>query len=40
MVTTGKMHSGSPYQYNMNNKKRAIFDRDGLTSDEEEVDDL
>jgi hypothetical protein len=29
-----------PYQYNMNNNKRAIADREGLESDEEEVEDL
>jgi hypothetical protein len=31
---------GRPYQYKMNNKKRAIADREGLVSDEEEVEDL
>jgi hypothetical protein len=40
METTGKSRSGAPYQYNMNNKKRAIADREGLVSDEEEVEDL
>jgi hypothetical protein len=40
METTGKMRSGVPYQYNMNNKKRAIVDKEGLVSDEEEVEDL
>jgi hypothetical protein len=40
METTGKMRSGVPYQYKMNNKKRAIADREGLESDEEEVEDL
>jgi hypothetical protein len=40
MLTTGKMRSGVPYQYKMNNKKRAITDREGLASDEEEVEDL
>jgi hypothetical protein len=34
------MHSGVPYQYKMNNKKRAITDREGLESDEEEVEDI
>jgi hypothetical protein len=34
------MCSGVPYQYKMNNKKRSIVDREGLTSDEEEVEDL
>ena len=40
METTGKMRSGVPYQYKMNNKKRAIEEREGLASDEEEVEDL
>jgi hypothetical protein len=40
METVGKKHNGLPYQYNMNNKKRAIVDREGLASDEEEVEDL
>jgi hypothetical protein len=34
------MHSEIPYQYKMNNKKRAIIDKEGLASDEEEVEDL
>jgi hypothetical protein len=40
MAKDGKMHSGVPYQYKMNNKKRAIADREGLASDEEELEDL
>jgi hypothetical protein len=40
METTGNTHSGVPYQYKMNNKKRSIADREGLASDEEEVEDL
>ena len=40
MEKYGKMRSGVPYQYKMNNKKRAINDREGLESDEEEVEDL
>jgi hypothetical protein len=40
METTGRMLSGVPYQYNMNTKKRSIATREGLTSDEEEVEDL
>jgi hypothetical protein len=40
METTGKTCNGAPHQYNMNNKKRAIVDRDGLKSDEEEVEVL
>jgi hypothetical protein len=40
METTRKMHNGAPYQYKLNNKKRAIAEREGLESDEEAVDDL
>jgi hypothetical protein len=40
MEKYGKTRSGVPYQYNMNNKKRAIADREGLASDEEEVEDI
>jgi hypothetical protein len=40
METTGRTCSGVPYQYKMNNKKRAIAAREGLASDEEEVEDL
>jgi hypothetical protein len=40
METTGKMRSGVPYQYKMNNKKRTIANREVLESDEEEVEDL
>jgi hypothetical protein len=40
METVVKTCSGEPYQYNMNNKKRSIVDREGLASDEEEVEDL
>jgi hypothetical protein len=40
METDGKTHSGAPYQYKMNNKKRAIADREGLESNKEEVEDL
>jgi hypothetical protein len=34
------MCSGQPYQYKMNRKKRAVAEREGLESDEEEVEDL
>jgi hypothetical protein len=34
MATTGKTRSGLPYQYKMNNNKRAIIEREGLASDE------
>jgi hypothetical protein len=40
METTGKTRSGVPYQYNTNNKKTSIANREGLASDEEEVEDL
>jgi hypothetical protein len=40
MVTTRKMHSGVPYQYKLNTKKRVVATREGLASDEEEVEDL
>jgi hypothetical protein len=36
LETTGKTHSGVPYQYKVNTKKRAIAARKGLASDEEE----
>jgi hypothetical protein len=40
MEKDGKTCSGVPYQYKMNNKKRSITNREGLESDEEEVEDL
>jgi hypothetical protein len=40
MATTGKTRSGVPYQYKVNTKKRAVSMREGLASDEEEVEDL
>jgi hypothetical protein len=40
MTTTGKMRSRVPYQYKVNTKKRVVVAREGLASDEEEVDDL
>jgi hypothetical protein len=40
MVEVGKTRSGIPYQYKLNNKKRVIDDREGLASNQEEVDDL
>jgi DNA polymerase III delta prime subunit len=40
LETTGKMRSGAPYQYKVSTKKRAIATREGLESDEEEVEDL
>jgi hypothetical protein len=32
--------SGRPYQYNLNKKKRVVAEKEGLESDEKEVDDL
>jgi hypothetical protein len=40
MVTNGKTCSGVPYQYKVNTKKRVVAMREGLASDEEEVEDL
>jgi hypothetical protein len=40
LATTGKTCSGVPYQYKMNTKKRVVALREGLASDEEEVEDL
>jgi hypothetical protein len=40
MAKVGKTHNRIPYQYKMNNKKRVIADREGSTSDEEEVEDI
>jgi hypothetical protein len=40
MATVGKTRNEVPYQYKMNNKKRAIADIEGMASDEEEVEDL
>jgi hypothetical protein len=40
METTGKTRSGVPYQYKVNTKKRVVAAREGLASDEEEVEDL
>jgi hypothetical protein len=40
MATTRRTHSGAPYQYKMNNKKRSISMREVFASDEEEVEDL
>jgi len=40
METAGKTRSKVPYQYKVNTKKRAVAAREGLASDEEEVEDL
>jgi hypothetical protein len=39
MVIARKMCSGVPYQYKVNTKKRVVVVREGLVSDEEEVED-
>jgi hypothetical protein len=36
----GRTRSGVPYQYKVNTKKRVVAAREGLASDEEEVEDL
>jgi hypothetical protein len=40
VVTIGKTRSEVPYQYKVNNKKRVVATREGLVSDEEEIEDL
>jgi hypothetical protein len=40
LETTRNILSGVPYQYKVNTKKRDIAEREGLASDEEEVEDL
>jgi hypothetical protein len=40
MATTGKTRIGVPYQYKVNTKKRVVAVREGLESDEEEVEDI
>jgi hypothetical protein len=40
LATAGKMRSRVPYQYKVNTKKRVVSAREGLASDEEEVEDL
>jgi hypothetical protein len=40
MEKTGRMRSGLPYQYKVNTKKRVVAMREGLESDEEEVEDI
>ena len=40
MGIQGTMSSERPYQYNINRKKRAVAEREGLDSDEEEVEDI
>jgi len=40
LASPGMTCSGVPYQYKVNTKKRDIATREGLESDEEEVEDL
>jgi hypothetical protein len=40
LASSGMRRRGVPYQYKVNTKKRVVAMRDGLTSDEEEVEDL
>jgi hypothetical protein len=40
LETTGKTHSEETYQCKVNTKKRSIAMKEGLASDEEEVEDL
>jgi hypothetical protein len=40
MEEDGRIHSGVPYQYNMNTKKRVVAAREGLETDDEEGEDL
>ena len=40
MEKEGMMQRRRPYQYNINRKKGAVAEREGLESDEEEVEDL
>jgi hypothetical protein len=40
MERVGVTHNKIPYQYNINRKKMEVVEREGLESDEEEVEDL
>jgi hypothetical protein len=40
LASLGMTRSRAPYQYKVNTKKRVVAEREGLTSDEEEVEDL
>jgi hypothetical protein len=40
LVSSGMTRSGIPYQYKVNTNKRVVAAREGLSSDEEEVEDL
>jgi hypothetical protein len=40
LASSGTTSSGVPYQYKMNTKKRDVAAREGLASNEEEVEDM
>jgi hypothetical protein len=40
LASSGMTRSRAPYQYKVNTKKRVVAEREGLASDEEEVEDL
>jgi hypothetical protein len=40
LASLGMMCSGVPYQYKVNTKKRIVAMREGLESDEKEVEDV
>ena len=40
LASTGRTHSRVPHQYKVETKKRSVATREGLVSDEEEVEDL
>jgi hypothetical protein len=40
LASSGTTRSGVPYQYKVNTKKRVVAVREGLASDEEEVEDI
>jgi hypothetical protein len=40
LASPGMTHRGVPYQYKVNTNKRVVAMREGLASDEEEVEDL
>jgi hypothetical protein len=40
LASSGMTHGGAPCQYKVNTKKRDVAEREGLASDEEEVEDL
>jgi hypothetical protein len=40
LASSGMTRSRAPYQYKVNTKKRVVVEREGLASDEEELEDL